>query len=119
MFFATRDWLNLPLPQLQTLIFLMRAFIGQGNVYRVRTSRRLWQSRPSRWLLLASMIDMVAVSALAVNGVLMAALSPALVAELLAVVLIYLILLDFVKARLFRYFDLQGMRRTADGRTGY
>ncbi|MBI3343768.1 MAG: hypothetical protein HY028_02685 [Gammaproteobacteria bacterium] len=45
-------------------------------------------------------------SALAVNGILMAAVPPALVAGLFAIVLFYLTLLDFVKVRLFRYFGL-------------
>jgi len=106
VFFAGRDGLRLPLPQLQTLIFLMLVFTGQGNVYLVRTSRHLWQSRPSRWLLLASVLDVVAVSVLAIQGIFMAALSPALVAGLLAVVLFYLSLLDLIKVRLFRRLDL-------------
>ena len=106
VFFAGRDVLRLPLPQLQTLIFLMLVFTGQGNVYLVRTSRHLWQSRPSRWLLLASVLDVVAVSALAIQGIFMAALSPALVAGLLAAVLFYLLLLDLIKVRLFRRLDL-------------
>lgn len=46
-------------------------------------------------------------SLLAVNGILMAAVPLALVAELLAIVLFYLTLLDFVKVRLFHYFGLQ------------
>jgi len=107
VFFTGRDVLCLPLPQLQTLIFLMLVFTGQGNVYLVRTSRHLWQSRPSRWLLLASILDVVAVSVLAIQGIFMEALSPALVAGLLATVLLYLALLDFIKVRLFRRLDLR------------
>jgi len=106
VFFVGRDVLRLPLPQLQTLIFLMLVFTGQGNVYLVRTSRHLWQSRPSGWLLLASVLDVVAVSVLAVQGIFMAALDPALVAALLATVMVYLVLLDLIKVRLFRRLDL-------------
>jgi H+-transporting ATPase len=106
VFFVGRDVLQLPLPQLQTLIFLMLVFTGQGNVYLVRTSRHLWQSRPSRWLLLASILDVVAVSVLAIRGVFMAALGPALVAGLLAAVMVYLVLLDLIKVRLFHRLDL-------------
>jgi len=76
-------------------------------VYLVRTSRHLWQSRPSRWLLLASILDVVAVSVLAIQGIFMGALSPALVAGLLAAVLLYLALLDFIKVRLFCRLDLR------------
>ncbi len=106
VFSAGRNLLHLPLPSLQTLIFLMLVFTGQGNVYLVRTSRHLWQSRPSRWLLLASFLDITVVILLATQGIFMAALNPALIAALLAVVMTYLLLLDFVKVRLFRSFGL-------------
>jgi H+-transporting ATPase len=106
VFFVGRDLLSLPLPQLQTLIFLMLVFTGQGNVYLVRTGRHLWQSRPSRWLLLASVLDIIVVSVLAIEGVLMAPVSPVLVIGLLATVLNYLVLVDLVKVRLFRNLDI-------------
>jgi H+-transporting ATPase len=107
VFFAARQWLHLPLPQLRTLIFLLLVFTGQGNVYLVRTSRHFWQSRPSRWLALASVLDILAVVLLATQGILMTALGPGIVAGLLLVVLVYLGLLDLIKVRLFRYFALQ------------
>ena len=107
VFFAGRHWLHLPLRQLQTLIFLLLVFTGQGNVYLVRTSHHFWQSRPSRWLLLASVLDILLVVVLATQGILMTALTPTLVAGLLLVVLVYMGLLDLVKVRLFRYLALQ------------
>jgi H+-transporting ATPase len=106
VFFVGRDLLNLPLPQLQTLIFLMLVLTGQGNVYLVRTGGYFWQSRPSRWLLLASVLDIVVVGVLATEGVLMAPLSPVIVIGLLATVLLYLVLLDIVKVRLFRSLEM-------------
>jgi H+-transporting ATPase len=107
VFFAGRHWLHLPLPQLQTLIFLLLVFTGQGNVYLVRSSRHFWQSRPSRWLMLASMVDIVVVIVLATQGILMTALSPGLVAALLLLVLAYMGLLDLVKVGLFRDPELR------------
>ena len=106
VFFAARDWLHLPLPQLQTLVFLMLVFSGQGVVYLVRESGHFWRSRPSRWLLFASAADIAIVSLLAVNGILMAAVPAALVAVLLALVLVYLTAVDFLKVRLFRLLDV-------------
>ncbi|MHB1099604.1 MAG: HAD-IC family P-type ATPase, partial [Burkholderiales bacterium] len=104
VFFAGRDWLNLPLNQLQTLIFVMLVFTGQGNVYLVRERRHFWKSRPSRWLLLASGIDILAVILLSTRGILMAPIPLQLVAGLMALVLIYLLFVDFVKIRIFRRF---------------
>ncbi|HEX8978629.1 MAG TPA: plasma-membrane proton-efflux P-type ATPase [Parasulfuritortus sp.] len=104
VFFAGRDLLHLPLPELQTLIFVMLVFTGLGNVYLVRERRHFWQSRPSRWLLLATVLDLVVVTVLATQGILMAPISPALLAGLFVVALGYLVLLDFVKIRIFARF---------------
>jgi H+-transporting ATPase len=107
VFFAGRNWLRLPLPQLQTLTFLMLVFTGQGNVYLIRERGHFWRSRPGRWLVIGSVADILVVSVLATRGILMAAISPALAAGLLLVVLVYLIAVDFVKIRIFRRFALQ------------
>src|SRR5579863_53696 len=75
VFFVGRDVLHLPLRQLQTLVFLMLVFTGQGNVYLVRERNRLWHSPPSRWLALSSLADILVVSILATRGILMEAIS--------------------------------------------
>jgi H+-transporting ATPase len=98
--------LHLPLAQLQTWIFVLLVFTGQGNVYLVRERRHCWQSLPSRWLLLSSVLDVVIVSVLATHGILMAAISPALVAGVFGVGLAFLMAVDVLKIRLLRYFDL-------------
>ena len=102
VFFAGRDWLHLPLNQLQTLVFVMLVFTGQGNVYLVRERRHLWKSRPSRWLLWASALDILAVSLFATQGILMTPIPFTLIGGLMLVVLVYLLLMDFVKVRIFR-----------------
>lgn len=106
VFFAGRDILHLPLRQLQTLVFLMLAFTGQGNVYLVRERDRFWHSLPSRWLILSSAADLVVVSLVATSGVLMAPISWALVACLLLIVSVYLFVIDGLKVRIFRHFGV-------------
>ena len=107
VFFAARAWLALSLAQLQTLIFLMLVFSGQGTVYLVRERGHFWRSPPSRWLLFASLADVVVVSMLATRGILMAAVPLQLVAGLILALAIYLTLMDFLKVRLFRRLGLQ------------
>ncbi|OYV75666.1 MAG: plasma-membrane proton-efflux P-type ATPase [Chromatiales bacterium 21-64-14] len=107
VFFAGRDWLRLPLPQLQTLIFVMLVFTGQSNIYLVRERGHFWRSRPSNWLLLSSLLDIIVVSTLAISGVLMTAIPSSLVLGLLAAVLGFMVAADFVKVRLFSYFNLR------------
>ncbi len=104
VFFAGRDWLHLPLNQLQTLIFVMLVFTGQGNVYLVRERHHFWQSVPSRWLLLASLLDILVVSILSTQGIFMAAIPLWLVSGLMTLVLAYLIAVDFIKIHVFQHF---------------
>ncbi len=106
VFFAGRDWLHLPLAQLQTLIFVMLVFTGLGNVYLVRERRHFWQSRPSNWLMIATVLDIAVVSVMASHGILMTAISPALICGLMVLVLVYLVMMDFLKIRIFRRFGL-------------
>ena len=106
VFFTGRDVLGLPLPQLQTLIFVMLVATGQGNVYLVRERGHFWGSRPSAWLVGSSIADLAVVALMATQGVLMAPVNPALVGELVAVVAIYLILLDQLKVLIFRRFGV-------------
>ncbi|MFH1819674.1 MAG: plasma-membrane proton-efflux P-type ATPase [Pseudomonadota bacterium] len=106
VFFAGRDLLHLPLAQLQTLIFVMLVFTGLGNVFLVRERRHFWQSRPSRWLMSATVLDLAVVCVMASQGILMTAISPALIAGLLALALAYLAMMDFLKIRIFRRFEL-------------
>ena len=107
VFFVARNLLDLPLGELQTLIFAMLVFTGQGTIYLVRERRHFWSARPSRWLALSSLLDIAVVSLLATRGVLMTAVSPYLIGGLLLVVVIYLFLADFIKIRLFRVFALR------------
>lgn len=107
VFFACRDILHLPIRQLQTFVFLMLVFTGQGNLYLVRERDRLWHSLPSRWLILSSAADAVVVSVMATSGILMAAISWSLVAVLLVMVLIFLFLIDGVKVHVFRHFGVR------------
>jgi H+-transporting ATPase len=102
VFFAGRDLLLLPLPRLQTLIFVMLVFTGIGNVYLVRERRHFWKSRPSLPLIISTALDIAIVSIFAVRGIFMAPISPALVGGLAVVVVIFLMALDFIKVRLFR-----------------
>ncbi len=101
LFFYGRNVLGLPLPQLQTLVFIMLVFTGQGMVYLVRERRHFWHSIPGRWMLLSSFADVTLVCAFAVKGILMAPLPPAVVGLTILTCGLYLVGLDFVKVPLF------------------
>lgn len=96
--------LRLGLAEIQTLAFLTLVFSGQGTVYLVRERSHLWRSLPSSWMLVSSAADVVFVSLLAIAGVLMAPLSPLVISGLLAAVLLYLFLIDYLKIGILRRF---------------
>jgi H+-transporting ATPase len=107
VFFVGRDVFGLKLPELQTLVFVMLVATGQGNVYLVRERGPFWRSRPSRWLIASSVIDLVIVVAMAVAGILMTPVSPTLIGLLLVVVAAYLLVLDKLKVQVFRRLGVQ------------
>lgn len=98
-----RNVLHLPLPQLQTLIFVMLVFTGLGNVFLVRERGHFWRSRPSTWLMAASLADVAVVCTLATRGILMAPVAPSLIAALGALVVAYLLAMDFLKVWILRH----------------
>lgn len=103
LFYAAIAWMHLPLPQVQTLMFVMLVFTGQGTVYLVRERRHFWRSLPSGWMLGSTALDVVAVSTMAVFGILMTAVPWTLVALTLGATLVCLFLLDFLKIPILTY----------------
>jgi H+-transporting ATPase len=107
VFFVGRDLLGLSLPELQTVVFVMLVATGQGNVYLVRERGPFWRSRPSRWLVVSSVADLLVVGAMASMGILMTPVSLRLIVALLVVVAGYLLVLDQLKVRMFRRLAFQ------------
>ncbi|MDE2465548.1 MAG: plasma-membrane proton-efflux P-type ATPase [Alphaproteobacteria bacterium] len=107
VFFVGKDLFGLHLEELQTLVFVMLVATGQGNVYLVRERGPFWRSRPSRWLIISSIADLVVVSAMAATGILMTAVKLKLILMVLAAVTIYLLVLDRIKIQLFRRLDVK------------
>lgn len=106
VFFFGRDVLGLSLAKLQTLVFVMLVATGQGNVYLVRERGPFWRSRPSKWLMISSFIDVAVVGAMACLGILMAPVKPYAIVLLLLVVGAYLLVVDQIKVWIFRRIAL-------------
>lgn len=99
-FYVGRDALGLSLASTQTLVFVMLVATGQATVYLVREQRHLWASRPSTWMMVATVLDLVVVTILATQGILMAPVSLAEIGGLLGSLLAATVLLDLLKAPL-------------------
>src|SRR3984885_2855586 len=91
---------------LQTLVFVVIVFGNQATTYTNRERRHLWSSRPSIWLLLSSVADLLIASTLAVGGIAMTPLPAWVVAGALAAAVAFAVLLDLVKVPVFQRLEI-------------
>ncbi len=87
---------------LQTVVFLYLLFSGQATMYLLRERGPFWSSRPSRYLLLASSVDIAVLSTMGVLGLLMTPIPVAWVLALLAAIAGAAVALDRLKLWIFR-----------------
>jgi len=98
--------LDLDISGLQTLAMVALVFGGEATLYAVRERQHLWSSRPGIWVILASIIDVVIISALAVRGIAMHSLPLIVVTSTLAAALVFAFLLDQIKVPVFRRLQI-------------
>jgi H+-transporting ATPase len=87
---------------LRTLAFVLIVFGNQATTYTNRERRHLWSSRPSSWLIVSSIADLLIASTLAIGGIAMTPLPVWIVAGTLAAAAVFAVILDFVKVPAFR-----------------
>ena len=92
---------NLGIEALKSLAFVVLVFGSQAMLYSIREHRHLWGTRPSLWLAVSSVADIVIASALAVSGIAMTSLPPLVVAGTLAAAAAFAFVLDLVKIPVF------------------
>lgn len=94
--------LGLSVQALQTLTLVTLVFSGQAIFYVVRERRRIWSSRPSLIVMLASLADILIIPTLAARGLLMAPLPIAVIAQVFVASIALAFGLDFVKVATFK-----------------
>ncbi len=94
--------LEFNLGALRTLAFLLIVFGNQAATYAIRERRRLWSSRPSFWVVLSSVADLMIASTLALCGVFMTPLPISVVAGTFAATIAFAFLVDEAKRPVFR-----------------
>jgi H+-transporting ATPase len=94
--------LGLGIATLQTLAFFVLVCGNQATMYAVRARRRIWSSpRPSHWLVLSSVADLVIAATLAGFGWLMLPLPLWILGGVLAGAFAFAFALDLVKVPVF------------------
>ncbi|MGA3033714.1 MAG: HAD-IC family P-type ATPase [Terracidiphilus sp.] len=93
--------LHLSIGALQTLSLVGIVFGSQATTYVIRGRQHLWGLRPSLWLVLCSMADVLIISTLAVLGIAMSPLPLAIIACEFAAAIVFGAILDVVKIPVF------------------
>jgi H+-transporting ATPase len=86
---------------LRTLAFVVIVFGNQATTYTNRERRHLWSSRPSSWLIVSSIADLLIASTLAIGGFAMTPLPAVVVGGTLVAAVAFAFVLDMVKVPVF------------------
>jgi H+-transporting ATPase len=98
---AGKYQLHLGIEALQTLTVVSIVFGSQATTYVIRGRLHLWGLRPSIWLVLSSVADVLIISTLAIFGIAMAPLPLAVIAAEFGAALAFGAILDLVKIPVF------------------
>jgi len=93
--------LHLGTEALQTLSVVGIVFGSQATTYVIRGREHLWGLRPSVWLLLSSVADVLIISTLAASGIAMAPLPIEIITYEFAAAVVFGAVLDLVKIPVF------------------
>jgi H+-transporting ATPase len=86
---------------LQTLSVVAIVYGSQATIYAIRARRQMWGQRPTIWMVLASVADLLIISTLAIGGIAMAPLPVSVVAGEFGAAVIFGLLLDGMKIPVF------------------
>jgi H+-transporting ATPase len=92
--------------QLQTLAFVVIVFGNQATTYNNRVRLGIWSSRPSIWLIVSSITDILIAAAFAINGIAMTSIPAPAVLGTLAAAAAFAVLWDFAKVPVFRRLNI-------------
>ena len=82
---------------LRTLAMIALAFGSEATLYSIRERQRLWNSRPSLWVVVSTVCDILIISTLVTRGIAMSPLSMFVVGGTLLAAAIFAFVVDFVK----------------------
>ncbi len=110
-----KEWLKLPVPQLQTLIFLKLAVAGHLTLFVART-RRPWLSKPfpAPAMVFSALITKVAVTIIAAFGFgLVAPLSWPIIGMVWGYCVVWIFIEDVAKLHVYHHLELTGRHHRA------
>jgi H+-transporting ATPase len=93
--------LELGVDEIRTLSVVSIVYGSQATIYVIRGHRHLWGLRPTTWLVVSSVADVLIISTLAIGGIAMAPLPVSVVAGEFAAAIVFGLILDVIKIPVF------------------
>ena len=93
--------LRLGIEALRALCVVAIVFGSQATIYALRARRQMWGLRPTVWLVLSSVADVLIIIVLASRGIAMAPLSLSTLACEFAAAVVFGVVLDGIKIPVF------------------
>jgi H+-transporting ATPase len=93
--------------ELQTLAFVTLVFGNQAVLFVLRERRSMWGSRPSNWIIAASLTGITIVAALALSGTLMAPLTWRVLVAVFIAAAGFALILDQIKRPVTAVFKIE------------
>jgi H+-transporting ATPase len=94
--------LGFEIETLRTMAFVVIVFGNQATTYTNRERGHLGSCRPSSWLILSSVVDLLIASTLAIGGIAMTPLPMLVVGATLGAAAVFAFIVDFGKVPVFR-----------------
>jgi H+-transporting ATPase len=98
--------LHLGIDRLRTLTFLLLVFGSQATLYAIRERRKMWGTRPSLWLVVSSVADIVIALMLAVGGIAMTPISAKVAVCVLVTAIVFSVALNAIKIPICRRLNI-------------
>jgi H+-transporting ATPase len=93
--------MGLGVEALRTLSVVAIVYGSQATIYAIRGRRHFWGLRPSMWLVMSSIADLLIITTLATRGIAMTPLSMSVVACEFAAAIAFSLILDGIKIPVF------------------
>ena len=91
---------------LRTLAMVALVFGSEATLYSIRERRRLWSSRPSVWVVVSTVCDVLIISTLVTRGFAMSPLSIFVVGGTLVAAAVFAFAVDFAKVPVFKHLGI-------------
>lgn len=98
--------LDLGIDGLRTLTFVLLVFGSQATLYAIRNRRVMWGTRPSLWLIVSSVADILIALILAIGGIAMTPISAEVAACALVAAIVFSVALSALKLPICRHLNI-------------